>query len=124
MEFNNGSGAFLDVGYDGAVDAFLFGDMTFTALAPGQVQFITVTDESQCVNGADAIDVAHSLVTVNVTQKILLGDVNLDGLVTLLDVAPFVQILSDLGYQAEADINQDGAVDLLDVPLFVELLAS
>ena len=53
----------------------------------------------------------------------LLGDVNLDGSVDLLDVAPFVQILSSAGFQAEADINQDGMVNLLDVAPFVSLLS-
>jgi hypothetical protein len=54
----------------------------------------------------------------------LLGDVNLDGNVNLLDVAPFVALLSQGGYQPEADINQDGIVNLLDVAGFVELLSN
>ena len=53
----------------------------------------------------------------------LIGDVNLDGSVDLLDVAPFVALLEDGVFQAEADINGDGAVDLLDVAPFVNLLA-
>ena len=55
---------------------------------------------------------------------ILLGDVNEDGAINLLDVAPFIELLSSGDFQAEADINEDGAVDLLDVPLFVDLLTS
>lgn len=51
------------------------------------------------------------------------GDVNQDGTTDLLDVAPFVQLLSSGGYQVEADINGDGAVNLLDVGPFVDLLA-
>ena len=51
-----------------------------------------------------------------------LGDVNGDGMVSLLDVAPFVQILIDGTFDSAADINQDGIVDLLDVVPFVELL--
>lgn len=51
------------------------------------------------------------------------GDVNRDGLVNLLDVAPFVARLADGVYQDEADINQDGQVNLLDVNPFVKLLA-
>ena len=53
----------------------------------------------------------------------LLGDVNLDGSVSLLDVAPFVDRIANNMFQAEADINQDGFVDLLDVALFVAILA-
>ncbi len=52
-----------------------------------------------------------------------LGDVNLDGEVNLLDVQPFVDLLTSGSYQAEADINQDGVVNLLDVQPFVDLLS-
>ena len=55
---------------------------------------------------------------------LMLGDVNQDGSVDLLDVAPFVELLSTGTFQAEADINGDGEVNLLDVELFVELLTS
>ena len=52
----------------------------------------------------------------------LIGDVNLDGVVNLLDVTPFVELVTGGEYQAEADINKDGAVNLLDVAPFVEIL--
>lgn len=57
------------------------------------------------------------------TGMVLLGDVNLDGMVNLLDVAPFVTLLADGGFQEEADINEDDVVNLLDVQPFVDLLA-
>ena len=56
-------------------------------------------------------------------SAILLGDVNLDGLVNLLDIGPFIERLSDGTFQAEADTNQDGIVNLLDVGPFVEILS-
>ena len=52
----------------------------------------------------------------------ILGDVNCDGAVDLLDVTPFVQLLTSGVYVAKADINEDGSLDLLDVTPFVELL--
>ena len=52
-----------------------------------------------------------------------LGDVNRDGAVDLLDVAPFVELLSSGTFTIEADINQDGSVNLLDVAPFTELLS-
>lgn len=55
-------------------------------------------------------------------DDVLLGDVNGDGQVNLLDVAPFVELVSSGGFQAEADINGDGVVNLLDVGPFVALL--
>ncbi len=51
-----------------------------------------------------------------------LGDINLDGVINLLDVAPFVTLLTDGEYQIEADIKLDAAVDLLDVEPFVSRL--
>ena len=53
---------------------------------------------------------------------ILFGDVNCDGAVDLLDVAPFIDTLTTDPFNAKADINQDGVVDLLDVQPFVDLL--
>ena len=53
---------------------------------------------------------------------LLIGDVNRDGNVDLLDVAPFVELLTNGDFQAEADINQDGVIDLLDAAPFVNLL--
>lgn len=54
----------------------------------------------------------------------LLGDINGDGVVDLLDIAPFVDLVVRSGFQNEADINQDGSVDLLDVVPFVDLVVS
>ena len=53
----------------------------------------------------------------------MLGDVNLDGAVDLLDVSPFIDAIINGELQCEADVNLDGAVDLLDVQPFVNLLA-
>ncbi len=54
---------------------------------------------------------------------LVLGDVNLDGTVNLLDVSPFVDRVTGGQFQAEADINFDGVVGLLDVAPFVALLS-
>jgi hypothetical protein len=48
-----------------------------------------------------------------------LGDVNFDGLVNGLDVDPFVDVLLNGLFQAEADMNEDGEVNGLDVDPFV-----
>ena len=54
---------------------------------------------------------------------VILGDVNLDGAVNLLDVDPFIERLSTSDFQAEADCNQDGVVNLLDVDPFIVILS-
>ena len=52
----------------------------------------------------------------------VLGDINMDGNVDLLDVQPFVALISTGQFQIEADINKDGLVNLFDVAPFVDLL--
>ncbi len=57
------------------------------------------------------------------TPPVLLGDTNQDGDVNLLDVAPFIELLSSGEYQAEADVNEDCVVNLLDVSGFIDILS-
>ena len=68
--------------------------------------------------GIDAF--AHALTFFN--ANLVIGDVNNDGEVDLLDIQPFVALFSGGGYQIEADINSDGNVDKRDIPPFVALL--
>ncbi len=56
-------------------------------------------------------------------NTLLLGDVNLDGMIDLLDVAPFVELVSSGTFQIEADFNEDGLVNLLDVAPFIAALS-
>jgi hypothetical protein len=69
-------------------------------------------------------DLAEQRVYLVVTaiDPIILGDVNRDGIVNLLDVAPLVELLTSNIFQVEADINGDGVVNLLDVSGFVAIL--
>ena len=55
--------------------------------------------------------------------EVLFGDVNLDGVANLLDVAPFIDRISNGVFQVEADTNMDGSVNLLDVVSFVDILS-
>ena len=57
-------------------------------------------------------------------NQFVLGDVNRDCQVNLLDVNPFVQLLLSDGFQIEADIDLDGDLTLLDVPGLIELLSN
>ena len=56
--------------------------------------------------------------------SVLLGDVNLDGVVTFLDISPFIAILSSGGFQAEADVNESGEVNFLDIAPFIAILSN
>ena len=76
-------------------------------------------DESKLDNDFERFDNAEIILIEAVG---LLGDVNCDGIVSLLDVGPFVELITNGDFSAKADINEDGAVDLLDVGPFVTLL--
>ena len=60
---------------------------------------------------------------LSINPIVIFGDVNQDGVVNLLDVQPFIDLLNSGGFLDEADINQDGAVNLLDVDPFIGVLA-
>jgi hypothetical protein len=64
------------------------------------------------------------VVVVQQAPELMLGDVNLDGDVNGLDVAPFVALVVDGTWQEEADCNYDMAVNGLDVDCFVDLVIS
>ena len=66
---------------------------------------------------------AFASFAVAATTKTLLGDVNLDKVVTFLDISPFIAILSAGNFQAEADINRDGVVSFLDISPFIGILS-
>ena len=56
------------------------------------------------------------------------GDINIDGSVNFLDIAPFISVLSSgtfqnsNDFQTYADMNQDGAVNFLDIAPFIRVL--
>lgn len=84
-----------------------------------RVRFVVADegDDSLIEAGVDGVQIVLVF-----CEEVLLGDVNLDGVVSLLDVQPFIGLLTSGGFQPEADINQDSMVDLLDVQPFVSLL--
>lgn len=53
---------------------------------------------------------------------VLLGDVNLDGIVNFFDIAAFIDVLTAGDVQAEADCNEDGVVSFLDIAPFILIL--
>ena len=61
---------------------------------------------------------------LEVFSPALLGDVNLDGVVNFLDIAPFIAVLATAGFQAEADCDENGVVDFLDIAPFIDILST
>ena len=54
----------------------------------------------------------------------LICDVNMDGVINFLDIAPFISLLTIGDFQAEADCNQDGVVSFLDIAPFIMILTN
>lgn len=103
---------------DGDMVEIMFKVKPFTAY---RVIFPTV--KADIPTGDDnSMQIGEMTFSGEVGEAVLLGDVNCDGMVDLLDVSPFVDLVINGGFSAKADINQDGIVDLLDVAPFVDLL--
>ena len=77
---------------------------------------------STFVSSDDDFFPIDATLTITLTGDPLLGDINGDGEVNLLDVAPFVERVVNEDFQAEADVNQDKSVNLLDVAPFVDII--
>jgi len=69
------------------------------------------------------VNYSDSVVSLELADDFLLGDVNLDGAVNFLDIRPFISVLSSGGFQIEADIDESGTVDFLDITPFIAILS-
>ena len=63
------------------------------------------------------------LLELETPVPVLLGDINMDGTIDFLDIAPFIALLTSGDFKAEADVNQSGDVDFLDISPFIALLS-
>ena len=57
-----------------------------------------------------------------VSFDLILGDINLDGEINILDVVLLVNVILDEEEVSNADINFDGAVNVIDIVLLVNLI--
>ena len=51
------------------------------------------------------------------------GDINEDGIVSLLDIGGFIDLILTDSFLCQGDFNGDGAVDLLDVQGMIDVLS-
>ena len=65
---------------------------------------------------------ANFVATGVVPATVLLGDVNLDGVVDFSDIPAFIAVLQSGEFQADADIDSSGVVDFSDIPPFIAIL--
>ena len=107
--------------------AFLTGDeFVYSVTANFAVTTLAFSDliVGTHINPDGELDEIFGTTTIVVEgEKTLLGDVNCDGLINLLDVDPFVILLSRGGFSEKADMNEDGSVNLHDVDLFIAALS-
>lgn len=73
---------------------------------------------------APALGASSNFVTMITATAAPLGDVDLDGAVTFLDIQPFIALLASEEFQAEADCDCSGTLDFLDIGPFIEILAA
>ena len=56
-------------------------------------------------------------------DSLILGDINEDGLVNVLDVVSLVNIiLNNYDFNQNGDVNQDGFLNVLDVVVLVNII--
>ena len=137
-----GTGDIVDESNDAGLFTFVDGEFQLV-VREGDLFTVTLPDGSSTEDRTiasivfsrdgmnDAGTLVFSLNFTNDTQgifiadfSVLFGDVNRDGAVNFLDIAPFVSVLSRREFQAEADINEDGEVNFLDIAPFIFFLAS
>ena len=138
------SGNELTAGLDldsvqGSNDSLIVDGPLFTDLAAGESAFVSISGETSTIgtfatvfslvlSDVDLPGAINQAMTLIATYQVVdavfvLGDINGDGAVNLLDVGPFVDLIGAGGFELEADINEDGVVNLLDVGPFVDLLS-
>jgi hypothetical protein len=115
---------------------YFVGQFTFSDTANGTLDlafsgsFVTTTDDQY-----STFSIVNGEIVLPEDLFFLRGDLNLDGVISGLDIQPFVAALSDPeqfrqdngltenGFLAIADIKQDGALTGLDIQPFVNLLS-
>ena len=105
------------------IDELVYDDLSPWPAADGTGQSLQRDDLS--ASGVLSTSWISAVPTPGVFEDdFLIADVNLDGFVNFLDIAPFNALLTTNAYQLEADVNQDGFVDFLDISFFIAELTS
>ena len=90
-------------------------------LLEGQILQFGFRNTAGGFNGS-AVD--YDNVGLTILPDCLIGDVNLDGTVSFLDISPFISALSGGTFQCEADVDGNGTVNFLDISPFIAILSS
>jgi endonuclease I len=112
---------FSGLAADDSVDLAVGG--TPTQLGIGSTEF-TFNASDEDLPGAQPQTLRLIVNYEVINSAVLLGDANINGVVNFLDVAPFIGILSNGDFLAQADCNQDGEVNFLDIASFIDILSA
>ena len=118
------SADFIDYDLDGDLDVYIAGDDV--GRSPNQFFVNTLiqygNDHLEGGPGADTIfgGAGNDAIFGGVARVI--GDVDLDGEVTFLDIRPFIDVLTRGDYQFEADVDRNGVIDFFDVAPLILLI--
>ena len=108
-------------------DSFIdLGDLADITIAAGSEITFAVDGvlETATMGPATSVRIESFTVEIITAAPPILGDVNLDNSVNFFDIGPFISILANGLFQAEADINGSGVVDFLDISPFIQLLTT
>ena len=72
----------------------------------------------------NAVDFAVQRISVVNGSPVILGDVDMNGVVDFLDIPAFIAVLQAGAFKAEADADQDEVVNFLDIPAFIAILVA
>ena len=86
-------------------------------------EFASVDVQGVPVGFEADVQVTNDEVVLTLNAAVLLGDTNRDGLVSFLDISPFISLLTSNGFLDQADINRDGVVNFFDVAPFIGILS-
>ena len=125
----------LEVAVDFLQNGTSLGTLNFTDTSPATLEFGTLAlgasseafglsnDPGDPSNGIDITNVTINFATL-AAPAVLLGDVNLDGVVNFSDIPAFIAVLAAGDYQIEADLDLSGLVDFSDIPPFIAELSA
>ena len=94
-----------------------------SAMSEFEVEIAGAIEHASFVSARAAFYNTSQPLDVTFGETVLLGDVNCDGSLNLLDVGPFVDRISSGEFLDKADMNEDGVLNLLDVGPFVAALS-
>ena len=96
-------------------------DITGLTFAAGDTISFVVGNNGNIGGDETALQASISVETDGI---VVLGDANCDGEVNFLDISPFIVLLSNSEFKAQADIDGNDVVDFLDIAPFIAILSS